>query len=207
MQDDPPVRADRLLDREPRELVAERHRAALAAQHARGEARIDLGHLIPQHPVSTHISAFGDTTATASSTPWAGTPSRLPREHGIAHRRGNVGAPAGQHLGDEERIARRALVELTGIDAARARELGDGVVRERRQAQLRHARGRPELSHREADRVARLELVLAIGDDDEGAERLGAPREQPDHVERRLVGPVDVLDHRDRRAHGGQLLE
>ena len=59
-----------------------------------------------------------------------------PAEHGVAHRRRHRRATAGQHLGHEERIARRLDVQLLGIDPVRPRELLDGVARERRQAQL-----------------------------------------------------------------------
>ena len=55
--------------------------------------------------------------------------------------------------------------------------------------------------------MRRLELALAIGDHDECTNRLGPPRDQANDVERRLVGPVHVLDHRDRRPHGAHLLE
>ena len=55
--------------------------------------------------------------------------------------------------------------------------------------------------------MRRLELALAIRDHDECTNRLGPPRDQANDVERRLVGPVHVLDHRDRRLHGAHFLE
>ena len=128
---------------------------------------------------SSHISTCGGTTATASSTPWAAAPSRLARPSTASRTvGGTVRAAAGQHLGDEERVARRLDVKLLGIDAVRDGELLDGAARERRQAQLRHARRGAELAHCETQRVRRLELILAIGDDDQRAERLGTPRQQ-----------------------------
>ena len=55
--------------------------------------------------------------------------------------------------------------------------------------------------------MRRLELALAVGDHDECTNSLGPPRDQANDVERRLVGPVHVLDHGDRRPHGAHLLE
>ena len=64
-----------------------------------------------------------------------------------------------------------------------------------------------ELADGEAHRVRRFELALAIRDHDECTNRLGPPRDQANDVERRLVGPVHVLDHRDRRLHGAHFLD
>jgi hypothetical protein len=45
--------------------------------------------------------------------------------------------------------------------------------------------------------MAAAELVGAIGDKDEGVNRVDPPTEQPQDVERRLVGPVHVFEHED----------
>ena len=47
--------------------------------------------------------------------------------------------------------------------------------------------------------MTRVELLLAIADGEHGADRLDAASDESEDVERRLVGPVDVLDHDDRR--------
>ena len=44
-----------------------------------------------------------------------------------------------------------------------------------------------------------MQLVVAIGRDDEHRQRIDAPCEQAQHVERRAVGPVQILEHQDRR--------
>ena len=55
-----------------------------------------------------------------------------------------------------------------------------------------------------------VELVVAVGGDHERGQRLDPARQQPEDVERRLVGPVQVLQHDDRgssefgRERGGQ---
>ena len=52
-----------------------------------------------------------------------------------------------------------------------------------------------------------VELVVAITDDEHGRYRFYSPPYDPEHVERRLVGPVDVLDDHHRRPCRRQLLE
>ena len=51
------------------------------------------------------------------------------------------------------------------------------------------------------------QLVGAVGDDHERAELLDASPEHAEDVERRLVGPVHVLEHDDRRGARAQLVQ
>ena len=48
-------------------------------------------------------------------------------------------------------------------------------------------------------RMGRVELVVAVRDDDQRRNVLDLAAEQLEHVERRLVGPVGVLDDKDGR--------
>jgi len=43
------------------------------------------------------------------------------------------------------------------------------------------------------------QLVVAIGRDHQRTHALDTPSEQPQYVQGRFVGPVDVLDYHDRR--------
>ena len=52
-----------------------------------------------------------------------------------------------------------------------------------------------------------IELVVAVAGEHERGNGLDLAREQPQHVERRLVGPVEVLEHEDRRAAPAQLAD
>ena len=48
--------------------------------------------------------------------------------------------------------------------------------------------------------MARRRLAAAEGDDEQRREGTDAAPDERDRVQRRLVGPVDVLEHEDRRA-------
>ena len=43
-----------------------------------------------------------------------------------------------------------------------------------------------------------IELVVAVGENDQSRDRVDPATEQRDHVERRLVRPVQILEHQDR---------
>ena len=50
-----------------------------------------------------------------------------------------------------------------------------------------------------------VDLLVAIGDDEQHRQRLHAPADEPHDVERRLVGPVQILQAQDGRTRGLQL--
>jgi hypothetical protein len=52
-----------------------------------------------------------------------------------------------------------------------------------------------------------VELIVAIGGDDKRRNGLNPADEQPEHVKRRLVRPVDVLEHEDGRSAYAKLLD
>lgn len=51
------------------------------------------------------------------------------------------------------------------------------------------------------------QLVIPIGDEHEGSRASDPASEQPEHIERGLVGPVHVLDHENDRLATAQLVE
>jgi hypothetical protein len=55
--------------------------------------------------------------------------------------------------------------------------------------------------------MAKLELVVAIGGDDERGRRVDLAGQQAHDVETGLVGPVEVLEHEDRRRAVGELAQ
>ena len=93
-------------------------------------------------------------------------------------------------------VAAGAAVQLAGVDVCA------GQLRHRfgRQRRRRDAVGDPARQRAEhhAQRVRAVEFVVAVGGDHERRQRLDPARQQPDDVERRLVGPVQVLEHDDR---------
>ena len=120
VEHDAAMRPDRLLDRKPRELVPERHGAALTAQHARGQTRVQVHDLVWHDLVEQpHLDVRRHDRDRLQHTPRACAEATHPTEHRIAHRRRHVRSPAGQYLRDEERIAGSPLVQLLGINAMR----------------------------------------------------------------------------------------
>jgi hypothetical protein len=120
-------------------------------------------------------------------------------EDGVAHRRGQLDAAGGERLGHEERVAGGPAMQRGGIDAVRRGQLGHRRERQRQQPQ---AVGRPlarQLTQRHAQRVPTVQLVVAVAGDQQRRDARDPPAAQPQHVERRLVGPVHVLEHDDRR--------
>jgi hypothetical protein len=53
--------------------------------------------------------------------------------------------------------------------------------------------------------MAQLELVVAVGGEDQDGCGVGLPRQQPQDVEGGLVGPMQVLEHEHRRRAAGEL--
>ena len=123
---------------------------------------------------------------------------RHAREHGVAD--GVRDRAAGcEHLRHEERIAARLAVQLGPVRPAPGGEHRHGLERERLDGQPDDlARGR-ELAEQQLERVACAELVVPEAHGDRRGHRVDPAREQAQHVERRLVGAVDVLEHEQRR--------
>ncbi len=96
-------------------------------------------------------------------------------EVGLGDRVGVQLADQGADLGVGERV------ELEPVDAADPRPLGDLA----------------------AQRVAAVEVLGAVADHDADRVRERPGEQEADHVARRLVGPVGVLDHQQQRGLGG----
>ena len=201
------MRVDRPLDREPRELVAERDRVVFVAEDPRGQALVELreraaGKDLQQRqldPLRDDSDGVEQRTSIRPETGSAG-------EHRVADRGRNIRHPRRQRLRDEERVARRLAVQLFWVDAVRRCELADGVEGERGELDAAHPRGRRELADNDSERMRPVELIVPIGGDHQCLDRLDPATEQPQDVERRFVGPVDVLEDNDRRLLRVQLV-
>ena len=118
-----------------------------------------------------------------------------------------------EQLLGEQRVALRAAEEplgqlVRGRLLQDARELrGDLVAVEALERDPLDAGGALQLGQQRAQRVAPVQLVGAVGDDE--AERLlaRAAHEEREEVARRAVGPVDVLERQQHRAGASELLE
>jgi hypothetical protein len=121
------------------------------------------------------------------------------------------------HVHHEERIALRAAMDGPG-DCARPRRLRAlepprdvfthlDLVQER-QADLLTLTVQPQLLHDRPQRmVVRERAGRTIGPDDEEARTLGPPGERREQLERRVIAPVQVLEHQHQRPLDGHRLD
>jgi hypothetical protein len=59
------------------------------------------------------------------------------------------------------------------------------------------------LAEQDPEQMPPVELVVPEGRDDEHRQRLDPARDDPQHLERRLVRPVQILDHDNARQRPG----
>ena len=108
--------------------------------------------------------------------------------------RDRVGGIRIQDLADVERIAGRVLAEQDRVDLPIAAELGDCRNGERWQDHPSHRGRGGEVAHHPAQGMARGNLVVAIGGEEERAQVADPAAQEVEQVERRLVAPVHILD-------------
>ena len=139
-----------------------------------------------------------------------------PRQQHVAQRRRQafaVPVRGGQQLLGEERVALRARED--GLEELRRRrraeDPGELLVHVRARQAIEseplHRRGRCHVGEEAPQVLAPVDLVVAVGRDHEHALVAQPAREEPQQLERRAVGPVDVLDHQHDGAGGGRLRE
>ena len=206
MKSDPPVRRQRLLNGEARELVAECHTCRGGREHAGGQAFVELVDDIrcerleePELDRGRHDRRRLEQRARRRAQ------ARGAGEHGVPDRVRDLVLARRQHLRDEERISRRLAVELVRVDAVR---LGKRRHRRRREGLELEPLDRlaaRELAEHEPERVGAVELVVAVAGENESGNALDPANEQLQDVERGLVRPVQVLDDQDRRRPRPQL--
>ena len=196
----PAVRRQGLLERHAGELVAEGHALGGPGQHARAEAFVEAGDLLARQRLEQpELGLRLGHGHRAEQRPCGRTQARRAREDGIADRRWDLSIAARQHLRDEEGVARRPAVELVGIDPVGLGELRHRVGRQPRDLEAIDPLRRGQLAEDDPQPLAQVEVVVAIGGDDEGGHRLHLPGQQPQDVEGGLVGPLHVLEHEHGR--------
>jgi hypothetical protein len=126
-----------------------------------------------------------------------------PGQHRIDDRgRDPVAVPAGQHLGDEKRVAGGRGEHPAGVDLAGRAQPPDRVRRQAPQRQPAHpARGR-RLAEQRLEGMLAGQLVVAVGQHQDGRQLGDPPGQEAQHVQGGLVGPVHVLHHQDGRVPG-----
>ena len=106
MQRDFLAEPDGPLNREARKLVPERHPLGLGVQHARGEALIEtLSRLPYQLRQKPQLCVRRHDRHGIEHRPRVVAAARVPSEHGVLHRGGDLLAAGEERLGDEERVA------------------------------------------------------------------------------------------------------
>ena len=119
-------RRDGLLDRAPRQLVAELDREPLAPHDAQADAFLDGPHIFaghrPQQP-SRGAPAEHRERLEQRAGRWPGV--RDARQHRVAHGRRDAVQPGGDDFADEERIATCQALHLAGVEAPGSRQRRD----------------------------------------------------------------------------------
>ena len=189
------TRRDLRLQRQARELVPERDGAALESCHPREQALVER---LVGGVDQLGVGGSGDDGQALEQLLRRGAQVGRPCQHRVAHggRDGGRGRP--QHLGDVEGVAAGAAVQVVAVDAVRLRQLAHGLGAQRREPDPLDGAHRGELAEHDPQRVVGL---VTEGDDGERGHAVDPAAEQPQHVERALVGPVDVFEHE----HGPRL--
>ena len=207
MQVAPPNRPQHLFDRHAGQLVPERHGLAFLDDHPRHERAVEVTHVLThrglEQPELGPRRHDRDCIENAARTV---VERRGTRENCVADGRRNLVAARRERFGDEEGVPRRPGEEPLRIDVVRLGELSDGTERQPRHLQRRSRRSNRDACQCEAKRMRLDELVITVRRDDEGPRRADPPGQQQDEIERRLVGPVQILDN-DQRWLGVQLVE
>jgi hypothetical protein len=82
-------------------------------------------------------------------------------------------------------------------------QLGDGLHRERLDLQGGCPCSPGQLAHDDPERMGRAQLVVAIcGEHESRPETVDPAADEGEHVQRRLVCPVQVVEDEDRRSAG-----
>ena len=203
----PAVWRNRLLDGQACQFVPKRDPRRLGAEHAGGHAFVEAPSLVPrqglEQPQLHRWRCNGDGVENALRSR---AQTCRASEHRVSDGVGDVAFLHRERLDDEERVAHRLPMKLLCVHTVRLSELRDRALRERRELDPVDRRAGCELAEHEDERMRQSQLVVSIGGDDERRDRLHAASKEPEHVKRRFVRPVHVLQNEDGRAAGGQLL-
>ena len=146
----------------------------------------------------------------------AGGQARDPPAGDLAHALRHAGvleiAAVPHDLLDEEWVALGLAVQGgdevgRGLGAEGGDELGDLAAREPVQRHVREHRVAAQRGDQLRERVAVVELGVAVGAEEHRAPRLRRPDQVAQHLQRRAVCPLQVVEHEQQRRAGGDLRE
>ena len=201
-----PLRIDALEHGLPSQLVAERQPVRRAHEHPPLDALGDRIGVRREHGFEQPaLDRPGHDRRDVENVAGGRRQSDRPRQDRVTHGCGNAVAAGGEDLGDEERVAARARVQTACRPLRALRQLGDGLLasagRAARGASIDSAGRRARAA---ADAAARSRRRDTSGRG--GSDPVDAAPQVLERVQRRLVGPVDVLEHHQRRL-GDELVE
>ena len=204
---DPAVGRERLLDRETGELVAEGDAVRVRGHDARRQALVQAVQLGRRERLEQpDLGVRRGDRDRLEQLARGRRKSRQTSEDRVAHGVRDLARARREHLGDVERVAVGLAMKLGGVDLVGTGQLADGPLGERRDREPRDPRG-GQLAEHQREGVTAVELVVAVAGEDERGDALHLARQEAQHVERRLVGPVEVLEHEDARARPAQLAD
>ncbi len=183
----------RLEHRETRELVTEAKRAAVKRQQPRLHRRHHVvGDRADVRAQQVDFRPRRDDRHEVEHVARLGRQRATPREDRVAHARRHRLVPRAQHLGDEERVAagqREHALRILGRPGQRRHRL----ERERLEIQTL-GRVSGQLSQQAIQRMVGSHQLRPPRQDDERRDAVNAAAHVSQQFERRLVGPVHVLE-------------
>ena len=181
---------------------AARHEAR--APRARSSPRAARGRAARRRPRARSSSRAGsDSRSTRSISASRSVSGAAPRPSSPAASSSspNSGLPPERaHSRSSSSAAGAAPAMSPNCSASSSRVSGPSATLRARGTQL-------ELGQQRAQRVAAVQLVGPVGDDDEDALAGQAARQERQRLARRAVGPVQVLDHQQHRALASERVE
>ncbi len=189
--------------------MAEGDHLARCCQDARGKTVLERrGRLVREALEQPRLNGLGHDGERIEDRPRLGVEPRRAGEDGIANRRRDLLILRRQDLEDVEGVSSRPPVELPAVHPGVLGQAGDGLTREPRDLQAPRGRGTPShLTDQSLEAVEALELLVAIGEDDQRGDLLDPPGEEPEDIQRRLVRPLGVLEDEDGSDSPVELLD
>jgi hypothetical protein len=121
-----------------------------------------------------------------------------PGQDGVANR-GRYGVAAGgQHLRDEERVTPGHPVDLGRVLIVHAGQRADRIDTQRPELHPARRCAAEPAQHPPQQWVRRVGFVIPEGQQDDGRDTADPPRQEADRVQRRVIGPMNVLQHEHR---------
>ena len=202
----PEPRRNRALDGATCQLVTEGDGAGLALQHAGGHAFVDVtGHVLEGRVEQPQLNAGRHERDTLQQTSRRRREPTDARQHRVTHRRRQRLGTRSKQLRHKERIPTGERIDRVPVGRVRGRELAHRRQGKRGNLHPLNRGHRRQLAEQAGQQVSIARLVITVGGDDERGRSADATTEDAQHVERRLVTPLHILEHDHHRL--AQLLQ